>query len=138
MKLLTKTILLIASSILIYCNTIKENKTDVVALSRQVVGIYEASLPCINCIRIEYQLEIQSDSTFIEHITFLGTDGNYEVHGRWSADADSVLILNPGRLAHKIKVNANGSLIIIDAIENHLEQQPAILMRLGTSSKTNF
>jgi NlpE N-terminal domain len=84
-------------------------------------------------------LEIQSDSTFIEHITFLGNpDGNYEVHGRWSADVDSTLTLNPGRLANKIKVNANGSLIIIDAIENHLEQQPAILMRLGTSSKTNF
>jgi hypothetical protein len=103
------------------------------------VGIYEASLPCINCISIEYQLELQSDSTFIEHITYLGNpDGNYEVHGRWSADTDSILTLNPGRLAYKIKVNANGSLVITDAIENHLEQQPAILTRLGTVPKTNF
>jgi heat shock protein HslJ len=46
---------------------------------------------------------------------------------------DSMLTLNPGRLAYKIKVNANGSLTIVDALENHLEKQPAVLSRMGTS-----
>ncbi|MCW5912051.1 MAG: META domain-containing protein [Cyclobacteriaceae bacterium] len=114
------------------CKAPREKKTDVVALTWQVAGVYEASLPCQDCISIEYQLELEPDSSFIEHITFLGKpDGNYEVHGTWVAGADSLLTLSPGRLAYKIKVNANGSLTISDATENHLEKQPAVLMRLA-------
>jgi len=116
------------------CKAPQEKKTDVGMLTQQIIGSYEASLPCDGCISIEYQLELESDSSFIEHITFLGNpNGNYEVHGNWHADGDSMLTLNPGRLAYKIKVNANGSLVIIDAIENHLEKQPAVLSRMGTS-----
>jgi heat shock protein HslJ len=114
-----------------------ETKTDILVLTQHVVGIYEASLPCADCISIEYQLELESDSSFVEHITFLGKpDGTYEVHGTWMADTDSVLTLNPGRLAYKLKVNENGTLTIVDAIENHLEQQPAILTRVGSAPKT--
>lgn len=116
------------------CKAPQEKKTDVGMLTQQVIGSYEASLPCEGCISIEYQLELESDSSFIEHITFLGNpNGNYEVHGNWYADGDSMLTLNPGRLAYKIKVNANESLTIVDALENHLEKQPAVLSRMGTS-----
>lgn len=116
------------------CKAPQEKKTDVGMLTQQVVGNYEASLPCEGCISIEYQLELEPDSSFIEHITYLGLpNGNYEVHGTWHAGADSVLTLNPGKLAYKIKVNANGTLTIADAIENHLEEQPAVLSRMGTS-----
>ena len=117
------------------CKAPQEKKTDVSMLTQQVIGSYEASLPCESCVSIEYQLELESDSSFIEHITFLGDpNGNYEVHGNWYADGDSTLTLNPGRLAYKIKVNANGTLTITDAIENHLEKQPAVLSRTGTST----
>lgn len=120
------------------CTTTPETKTDVVALTQHTLGTYEASLPCEGCISIEYQLELESDSTFIEHISFLGNpDGVYEVHGTWKADADSLLTLSTGRLAHKIKVNSDGTLIIADAIENHLEKQPAILTRMGTTLGTD-
>lgn len=116
------------------CKAPQENKTDVTMLTQQVIGSYEASLPCEGCISIEYQLELESDSSFIEHITYLGKpDANYEVHGNWSTGLDSILTLNPGRLAYKIKANANGSLTIIDALENHLEKEPAVLSRIGTS-----
>lgn len=117
------------------CKAPQEKKTDVSMLTQQVIGSYEASLPCESCVSIEYQLELESDSSFIEHITFLGDpNGNYEVHGNWHAEADSTLTLNPGRLAYKIKVNANGTLTITDAIENHLEKQPAVLTRTGIST----
>lgn len=117
------------------CKAPQEKKTDVSMLTQQVIGSYEASLPCEGCISIEYQLELESDSSFIEHITFLGDpNGNYEVHGKWYAEVDSTLTLNPGRLAYKIKVNANGTLTITDAIENHLEKQPAVLSRIGIST----
>ncbi|MBX2915294.1 MAG: META domain-containing protein [Cyclobacteriaceae bacterium] len=116
------------------CKAPHEKKTDVGMLTQQVIGSYEASLPCDGCVSIEYQLELESDSSFIEHIAFLGDpNGNYEVHGKWYAEVDSTLTLNPGRLAYKIKVNANGTLTITDAIENHLEKQPAVLSRTGTS-----
>lgn len=125
-------------ALIVSCKTTPEKKTDLFALAQNVTGIYEASLPCSDCISIEYQLDLEADSTFVEHITFLGKpDGTYEVHGRWVADTDSVLTLNPGRLAYKLKVNANGTLTIIDAIENHLEQQPAELTRIGSTQKTD-
>lgn len=128
-------LLLIIAMFAFSCKAPQEKKTDIGKLTQQVIGSYEASLPCDGCISIEYQLELESDSSFIEHISFLGNpNGNYEVHGSWHADSDSVLTLNPGRLAYKIKANANGSLTIVDAIENHLEKQPAVLTRIGTSA----
>jgi len=125
---------IVLAILVIACKTPQEKKTDVGMLRQQVIGSYEASLPCDGCVSIEYQLELESDSSFIEHITFLGNpNGSYEVHGNWNIDGDSILTLNPGRLVYKIKVNANGSLTITDAIENHLEKQPAVLTRTGTS-----
>jgi heat shock protein HslJ len=58
----------------------------------------------------------------------------HEVHGTWAANSDSILTFNSGRLANKIKINANGSLTIIDAPETNLEKQPAVLTRNGTSA----
>ena len=136
MKHFFRTVLL--AILFVACKSSIENKTDLTTLAQQIVGVYEASLPCKDCIGIEYQLELESDSTFVEHITFMGNpDGNYEVHGKWSMESDSLITLNPGRLAYKIKANANGSLTITDAIENYLEKQPAILERLGTAPKTD-
>ncbi len=136
MKHFFRTVLL--AMLFVTCKSSVENKVDLIALTQQIVGVYEASLPCNGCISIEYQLELESDSTFIEHISYLGNpDGNYEVHGKWGIESDSLITLYPGRLAYKIKANANGSLTITDAIENHLESQPAILERLGTVQKTD-
>lgn len=123
--------------LMLACSSPTETKTDLNALTQQVSGMYEASFPCEGCISIEYQLELEPDSSFIEHISFLGNpDGVYEVHGTWNANVDSILTLTQSRLAYKIKVNSDGTLTITDAIENHLEQQPAILTHAGTDSTT--
>ncbi|MBX2897247.1 MAG: META domain-containing protein [Cyclobacteriaceae bacterium] len=113
----------------------QEKKTDLTSLTKHAAGVYEAFLPCTDCIGIEYQLELNSDSTFVEHITYLGNPyGTYEVHGTWVAGSDSILTFNSGKLARKIKINANGSLTIIDALEINLEKQPTVLTRIGTSA----
>jgi len=131
--------LLLLLLVIVACEAPKEKKvTDVVQLSQNVVGTYEASLPCSDCISIEYQLEILPDSSFVEHVTYLGKpDGVYEAHGTWTPGSDSILTLAPTKLGYKIKVNADGTLTIADATENHLEKEPSILHRIGSVSKTD-
>ncbi len=111
----TKIKLLIVIVLISSCNP-KENKdVNLEALSQQVIGTYEASLPCVECVSIEYQLEILPDSTFTEHVTYLGReDGIYEVHGDWAITEDSILTAKSALEGGKLFVRPDGTLQIIE------------------------
>ncbi len=94
----------------------KETKeVNLVVLRQQAIGIYDASLPCADCVSIEYQLEIHPDSTFTEHVTYLGREnGFYEVHGTWSITEDSVLTAKSALEGGRLFVRPDGTLQIIE------------------------
>ncbi|MBX2899574.1 MAG: META domain-containing protein [Cyclobacteriaceae bacterium] len=121
--------------LLMACTAPTEKKTDLLLLAHYTAGTYEASLPCSDCISLEYQLELDTDSTCIEHITYLGKpNANFEVHGTWLIDYDSVLTFTNTRLAAKLKANASGTLTLTEMIEVHPQKKPAVLLRIGTHS----
>lgn len=105
-----------------------KNETDLAVLTQQVIGSYEGVLHCVDCISIEYQIEINSDSSFIEHITYLGReDGIFEVHGTWKLDTDSLLTIGGSRIGNKLKILPDWTLKIIPSTEKET------LTRIGTN-----
>lgn len=106
---------LIAIILLSSCGTKETKEVNLVTLSQQAIGTFEASLPCADCVSTEYQIEILSDSTFAEHITYLGReDGIYEVHGNWTLNEDSILTAKSALEGGKLLVRADGTLQIIE------------------------
>jgi copper homeostasis protein (lipoprotein) len=97
------------------CTPREVKEVNLVALSQQVIGTYEASLPCPDCVSIEYQIEIQPDSTFAEHVTYLGREnGIYEIHGNWMLAADSILTAKSALEGGRLFVNSDGTLQLIE------------------------
>lgn len=106
---------LIVITLLSSCTTQETKEVNLALLSKQAIGTYEASLPCADCVSIEYQIEILSDSTFTEHVTYLGReDGIYEVHGNWSIAEDSILTAKSALEGNKLFVSPDGTLQIIE------------------------
>jgi heat shock protein HslJ len=117
---------LIVMILLSSCNPKENKEVNLKALSQQVIGAYEASLPCADCVSIEYQMEILPDSTFAEHVTYLGReDGIYEVHGNWSINEDSILTAKSALEGGKLFVRPDGTLQIIETngTRTHLLQR---------------
>jgi heat shock protein HslJ len=126
-----KTILLCVGLLAFSCSQkeIKE-EPNLPAFVQQIMGSYVGSLRCVDCISVEYQIEINSDSSFVEHMTYLGKeDGIFEVHGNWSIGNDSILILNSARIGNKIKVLPDWTLLILNS---NGKNEP--LNRVGTIS----
>jgi heat shock protein HslJ len=97
------------------CTPREVKEVNLVALSQQVIGTYEASLPCPDCVSIEYQIEIHPDSTFAEHVTYLGREnGIYEVHGNWMLTEDSILTAKSALEGGRLFINPDGTLQIIE------------------------
>ncbi|MBL7870250.1 MAG: META domain-containing protein [Cyclobacteriaceae bacterium] len=106
---------LLVITLLSSCNPRETKEVNLVALSHQVVGTYEASLPCADCVSIEYQIEILPDSTFAEHVTYLGReDGIYEVHGNWTLTEDSILTAKAALEGANLFVRHDGTLQLIE------------------------
>lgn len=101
--------------LLMSCSQKETKETNLPMLAQQIIGSYEGSLSCVDCISIEYQIEINSDSSFVEHVTYLGReDGIFEVHGNWSLSEDSLITISGSRIANKIRVLPDWSLQLIN------------------------
>jgi heat shock protein HslJ len=97
------------------CTSREVKEVNLVELSQMAIGTYEASLPCPNCVSTEYQIEILPDSTFTEHVTYLGREnGIYEVHGKWSLTEDSILTAKSALEGGRLFVKPDGTLQIIE------------------------
>ncbi len=97
------------------CTPKEVKEVNLAVLWQQAIGTYEASLPCADCVSIEYQIEILPDSTFAEHVTYLGREnGIYEVHGNWTITEDSILTAKSALEGNKLFVRPDGTLQIIE------------------------
>jgi heat shock protein HslJ len=106
---------LIVIILLVSCNAKETKEINLVVLTQQAIGTYDASLPCADCVSIEYQIEIHPDSTFTEHVTYLGReDGIYEVHGNWTLNKDSIITAKSALEGANLFVRPDGTLQIIE------------------------
>jgi len=123
-----KNAILLSVGLLVFSCSQKETKeTNVAVLAQQIIGNYGGSLYCVDCVSIEYQIEINSDSSFIEHVTYLGReDGIFEVHGNWSVGKDSLITISGSRIANKIRIQPDWTLQIVNTNGNET------LSRVGT------
>jgi len=129
--------LLFLVSFLFACTTAKnisETPAADQSLKDKAVAVWEGTLPCPDCERIDYRLTLNSDNSFEEVSVFRGeTLSETHENGRWQMNTDSIVILKQDQQVYKYFSLNNRQLEmmdlegkLIDSVE-HYRLQPVTL-----------
>lgn len=108
----------IMALVLIACTSTRNiNETPAAAQSllQKAVAVWEGTLPCPDCERIDYRLTLNADNSFEEVSVFRGeTLSETHENGTWQMNADSIVILKQDQNVYKYFSLNNQQLEMMD------------------------